>query len=848
MGKFHRTKVVTISPRVILVNSSGREVNYRQAHAKGPWNALLHNERVPLHWTDQALAEELSVVIPGGTYHPSMGFAVNQVGDFAVKMPSKNEEEVSNYLMRVEVQLHGPTFLIVFKEMTPDLPPYLIENETRLGLIIQQKSMRLPTNEERVPPMSKHSYAWCLLDEPDSQLTVRVEHSSFCENYCLDTFRKYPIADVHTERGERIKMRVEVVARGPTKVLRFLDHTRALLRAMDARRANPRSTFRKKISSGFLGKSQERREEKDRETEAAAKREERDMDMLVHVDIQNIGLSMISKEPREILFLSMFNVRFQYSASPGEVGYELRVSDVQVDNQALNPQFPVMLARHYFNSEQDEQDVLHLSMLVNTLYKSIDYYRWVHVRLWNLDLKMDIGIVNELLAFFNMEFTDTGDDDAFVDQDTFQEISSATISESKKVYVEEFVIHPVHADVTFKLSYGPGSSSRQATSHGTGDEGGENGTIETLLYSIGGTLANIEASLRLRSLKMNNVFATSAQLQTAINTFYQGQALAEMYKLFFSFECIGNPASLMGKLSTGVKDLVYEPYNGAVSSPVDFVVGIHKGASSLVKNSVAGVSGAGAKVATTLGAGLGAVTMDAEYLHDREMGHTRRPEHLLQGVTIGAQEFGESVMSGVKGIYQAPMRGAQEDGGVGVVRGVGIGAIGALVKPAVGLVDFTTRALQGVQSTATYFDKRAQRYRPQRAFGTDRRLTVYSWERAVAQAILRTIDDGEFYSDYLIYHMLLSEKELLLVSNLRVLEVHLEKQKLQWDISYSDVVSTEVGPNPLSVTITYRKEQWLASLRGKSPTSTHVLTFAASSHADTVARVMRVCASSKHLR
>jgi len=48
----------------------------------------------------------------------------------------------------------------------------------------------------------------------------------------------------------------------------------------------------------------------------------------------------------------------------------------------------------------------------------------------------------------------------------------------------------------------------------------------------------------------------------------------------------------------------------------------------------------------------------------------------------------------------APIRGAEKEGLRGLVKGVGKGMIGLVVKPVVGLTDAATDVLQGVQSTA----------------------------------------------------------------------------------------------------------------------------------------------------
>ena len=63
-----------------------------------------------------------------------------------------------------------------------------------------------------------------------------------------------------------------------------------------------------------------------------------------------------------------------------------------------------------------------------------------------------------------------------------------------------------------------------------------------------------------------------------------------------------------------------------------------------------------------------------------------------------------------------PVRGFQEEGGLGLVKGMGKGAAGLVLRPAVGVVDVFTRTAEGLQNMGNYLgdeDRRA-RIRPPR--------------------------------------------------------------------------------------------------------------------------------------
>ena len=81
---------------------------------------------------------------------------------------------------------------------------------------------------------------------------------------------------------------------------------------------------------------------------------------------------------------------------------------------------------------------------------------------------------------------------------------------------------------------------------------------------------------------------------------------------------------------------------------------------------------------------------------------------------------------------------------------------------------------------ATYGDAKAQRKRPPRAFGLDRQLTHYSWERAAVQMILRTIDDRQFAKEWYQFHGTTVEGNLVIVSDRQMLLVNLKEKTIIW--------------------------------------------------------------------
>lgn len=65
-----------------------------------------------------------------------------------------------------------------------------------------------------------------------------------------------------------------------------------------------------------------------------------------------------------------------------------------------------------------------------------------------------------------------------------------------------------------------------------------------------------------------------------------------------------------------------------------------------------------------------------------------------------------------------------EEGAKGVLKGFGRGIAGVIIKPSVGAIDLITRTTEGVRNTTLLGDKKVERKRPPRYFGTGDRLKV----------------------------------------------------------------------------------------------------------------------------
>lgn len=156
--------------------------------------------------------------------------------------------------------------------------------------------------------------------------------------------------------------------------------------------------------------------------------------------------------------------------------------------------------------------------------------------------------------------------------------SALTLTLSARVYIAKLELHPM----LLHLTYVPSSQQDRIPLHVP--RLGPIPIIDILKNSV--ALAN--ARISINSFTVDEVLETPNNLKSVIGAHYIRQAARQILSLATSMTMLGNPANLASNIGGGVKDFFYEPAQGLVRSPKEFVKGIGKGTSSLVRNVVSG--------------------------------------------------------------------------------------------------------------------------------------------------------------------------------------------------------------------------------------------------------------------
>ncbi|KAG2527354.1 hypothetical protein JM16_003471 [Phytophthora kernoviae] len=356
--------------------------------------------------------------------------------------------------------------------------------------------------------------------------------------------------------------------------------------------------------------------------------------------------------------------------------------------------------------------------------------------------------------------------------------TETSASETRKVYFALLHIHPMDFDITFRsdvfqttttISLHEAASfkkSKISTTHGDemkrsssapsafGEGGGDDSsamswTIPSLTMHVP-DLDN--APVRLNALMIEHAFGTSSDLTRRVSKYYTRQLWKQLHKILGSFDFLGNPVGFLDHIGTGVRDFVYEPLEGLKIGGKGFSKGLAKGTASLMTNTVDGTFDAASKISGTFGQGFANLSLDDHYQHNRARARRRHVRGLREGLVQGSKELSLGVYEGVTGLVLNPMRGAQESGAVGFVRGTITGIIGLPVKPVAGIFDFASRATQGVRNRSFQNGQNMRRVRRPRVFGRYNELKCYKEADTIAYDLLKKVGGERLSGEKVIFY------------------------------------------------------------------------------------------------
>jgi len=223
---------------------------------------------------------------------------------------------------------------------------------------------------------------------------------------------------------------------------------------------------------------------------------------------------------------------------------------------------------------------------------------------------------------------------------------------------------------------------------------------------------------------------------------------------------------------------------------------------SLLKNTVFGIFNTASKITGSISKVAEIASFDDKWQRERELERLKgKPAHVGEGLIAGVTGFGIGIFKGVTGIFESPVEGYNKEGGLGLLKGIGKGATGLVLKPVVGAVDLVTKTTEGIKNTTIFFEEQAKnRVRLPRHFSQEKILEVWNKQKSEAYMMLKTIERGKYNNDMYIYSEIIGIERInsvkitiwVIISDEHLMQINAEDTKtftLTWIEHKSNVQS-----------------------------------------------------------
>ena len=440
----------------------------------------------------------------------------------------------------------------------------------------------------------------------------------------------------------------------------------------------------------------------------------------------SFGLSMVmgtGDKREELAYLSMEDVKIEYGQKMESLDLTVSIADIQLDNQMNDSKFQVCLSSDIPRLSAKERaaagnrDTLFLSIQdYSTRISGMTTMSVFNLLLQEVDVAVDDVFLLRLLLFFN---TIVQGEVSVIPMNTQIRTLPEYLEsvhgkkDSQRFYADSLILNSMKINLSFQA---------------------EQEQLDPIIRAVCMTLSNFHGSLRLAALIIEPVQGTIDDVMSAITNHYVNCIKHEWHKILGSIDMLGNPVGLIGNFGNGVSDLFYEPYLGFKNEEGNFLFGVGKGIGSMGRHSASGVLGSLEGITKSVGGGLGSLSIDDDYVRERNALQRKKATNAVQGIEQGAKAFGKGVFDGVSGLVLKPIEGIRNnddvlDKVVGVGGGVVKGVLG-VTKIASGALDAVGKVMEGAKSQISGYEDLRRKRPPRTLIGG---LTEYSHEYSVLQ-------------------------------------------------------------------------------------------------------------------
>ncbi|KAK7078970.1 Vacuolar protein sorting-associated protein 13D [Halocaridina rubra] len=364
----------------------------------------------------------------------------------------------------------------------------------------------------------------------------------------------------------------------------------------------------------------------------------KDVAKLQEVQIQlkikgGIGISVIQRSsPEELIYIRLSDIIFDYQSTLLHRTVDCSIKDIQVDNQLLTAQCPVVLYVTPQNKSDDTRYLPAIYFFAHQLKSSCTnayIYKNLMVNLKNLTLTIEEALLFKIFLMAGYDQSDSELEKVEEHQyDMRRMLAAATSVNATRYYFTnlELNLNQVRLSVLTSKKLTP--------------------DLKNIKRKMGLTLVRFEhANVTLEPFIRYHPFETSRFLFDCITKHYREELQSQAMVILGSTDFLGNPFGFLADVSEGVSELVHE---GSVGG--------------LVWNVTHGMANSAAKVTGSLSDVVGRVTMDDRHEEHRQRIRTHLTMSSADHMVAGIRGFGFGLYGGLTSIISQTYRGASEEG------------------------------------------------------------------------------------------------------------------------------------------------------------------------------------------
>lgn len=555
-------RTITFKPKFMLRNKTKRTLYLRQVGCKDEcrigcnadsilvWSSSTLSPYISISW-NQTLYSNSGAVL--SDWHFSGPCPVNRLGTIPIRIHHiKDDTEYSVVVVRVLPGDIG-NFVVEFANEDSWSSAFAIHNKLNLPLEYRQKQQSTVVSKfSCLKPKQRALFGW------DSAVKSDEFHVFFQVAGCLTpafSFEKittYPA--ISLANGTTIY--VSIIVDGLTRVMVLTDSGNATLK-------NHQAEAKQQQSSMYV----------------------------VSLDIPQAMISIFDHSPRELFNITFGDNKLALAIQGTRKQLSSSIGVIRIDNMLKHAKHCALFWHSASGNEAtSDANFVFDAIACDKGFSRVSFFEQVNIQILP---KLHVAVDDYLLFQTSMLAGHLSELFAF-----------GTLKDNKNsspqiLWFEVFVVHPIKVILSF--------DRMSIDTLVTKSEKAHMGIYNMLLDSTGMAVANIrEASISAKAFVMPNSMLSLNELSARLQAFYHRQIVREIASIAGSSQLLGNPSEFLYQIGEGVQGFVAAP-----TSSNNIAVGLAKGATSLVGNTLLGFSNSAHGITSSLSKGISSLTSDS---------------------------------------------------------------------------------------------------------------------------------------------------------------------------------------------------------------------------------------------